>query len=322
MENKVEGTKRGYGGYAKQYLKFCKENKLSTVAPSSLCLHLVKEHKRGLSRGTLVQTIPSAVADAFRFGAQSPTRSPDGNNVLLDQVKETIKRLTPKPVQKRPITRDHLLRMVEAMNPVENGMEVRDICILVLLFIGFLRESEAMQLLFEDVSILTQKEDGRTLGESLVLILRKSKMDQYSENATVVLAACPGHKLCPVMWAKKLIGWRFPGPTFFTGTGGGKPVGSALVNTTPNFVIKRWLKKIGVLDTAMYGSHSLRRGGCTSAMLAKVNLHTIKRHGRWKSDAVYLYMVDDMEAKLNLTRSVVYGGRDLACPIVAKALSS
>jgi hypothetical protein len=57
-------------------------------------------------------------------------------------------------------------------------------------------------------------------------------------------------------------------------------------------------------------------------MLAKVNLHTTKRHGRWKSDAVYLYMVDDMEARLNLTRAVVYGGRDLARPVMAKALSS
>ena len=318
VENKVEGTKRGYGGYAKKYLAFCKSRQLSPVAPSSLCLHLVKEHERGLSRSTLTKTIPSAVGDAFRFGALSPTRSLDGTNVLLKQVKETIKRLTPKSVQKRPVTRDQLLKMVEAMKPEEDGTEVRDICILVLLFIGFLRESEAMKLLFEDVSIMIQVEDGTSLGESLVLILRKSKTDKYSENATIVLAACPGHKLCPVMWVRKLLGWRYPGTTLFTGMGGGKPMGSALAVTKPNFIIKNWLKKIGVTDTSMYGSHSLRRGGCTAAMLAKVNLHTTKCHGRWKSDAVYLYMVDDMEAKLNLTRAVVYGGRDRACPIVPK----
>ena len=101
VENKVEGTKRGYGGYAKKYLAFCKSRQLSPVAPSSLCLHLVKEHERGLSRSTLTKTIPSAVGDAFRFGASSPTRSLDGTNVLLKQVKETIKRLTPKSVQKK-----------------------------------------------------------------------------------------------------------------------------------------------------------------------------------------------------------------------------
>ena len=116
----------------------------------------------------------------------------------------------------------------------------------------------------------------------------------------------PGPQAVPGNVGKEAHWMEIPRAHFLYGHGGGG----------------RWLKKIGVLDTAMYGSHSLRRGGCTSAMLAKVNLHTIKRHGRWKSDAVYLYMVDDMEAKLNLTRSVVYGGRDLACPIVAKALSS
>ena len=92
-------------------------------------------------------------------------------------------------------------------------------------------------------------------------------------------------------------------------------MGSTLATTKPNFIVKTWLKKIGVTDTAMYGSHSLRRGGCTAAMPAKVHLHTTKRHGRWKSDAVDLYMVDDMEAKLNLTRAVVYGGRNLTNPV-------
>jgi hypothetical protein len=211
--------------------------------------------------------------------------------------------------------------MVGEMNPGNDKTEIRDICILVFMFVGFLRESEAMQLLLTDVSITTQVEEGTDLGESLVLIVRKSKTDRFSENATIVMAACPGHKLCPVMWAKRFLRWRCPGARFFTGTGGGKPLGSALTDTKPNFIIKNWLKVIGVQDTSLYGSHSLRRGGCSAAMLAKVNIHTIKRHGRWKSDAVYLYMVDDMEAKLNLSRAVVFGGRAQAHPIVPRPLS-
>ena len=317
----MEGTKKGYGSYAKKYLSFCKDRKLGITAQSSLCLHMIEECKRGLSRGTLTKTIPAAVSDTFRFGSKSPTRSLDGNNVLLKQVKETIKRLTPKPGQKKPISRDQLLQMVEAMKPEGDATEVRDVCILVFMFVGFLRESEAMQLLFSDKSIMVQLEEGMDLGESLVLIIRKSKTDKYSENATIILAACPGNKLCPVMWAKRLLRWRCPGARLFTGTGGGKPMGSALADNKPHFIIKKWLKVIGVQDTSRYGSHSLRRGGCSAAMLAKVNLHTIKRHGRWKSDAVYLYMVDDMEAKLNLSRAVVFGGRAQAHPIVPRPLS-
>ncbi len=118
-----------------------------------------------------------------------------------------------------------------------------------------------MKLLLGDVSNMSQVEDGTDLGKSLVLVLRQSKTDKYSENATVILAACPGHELCPVMWVKRYLNRRCPGATFFTGTGGGKPMGCALANTKPNFIIKDWLKRIGVTDTRMYGSHSLRKGG-------------------------------------------------------------
>ena len=41
-------------------------------------------------------------------------------------------------------------------------------------------------------------------------------------------------------------------------------------------------------------------------MLIKVlvKTHLIKRHGRWPSDAVYLYMVDDIHEKLGVSRMV------------------
>ena len=135
------------------------------LAQSSLCLHMIEECKRGLGRGTLTRTIPAAVSDTFRFGSKSPTRSMDGNNILLKQVKETIKKRTPKPGQKRPISREQLLQMVEAMKPRGDATEIRDVCILVFMFVGFLRESEAMQLLLTDVSITTQVEEGTDLGE-------------------------------------------------------------------------------------------------------------------------------------------------------------
>ncbi len=120
----------------------------------------------------MIYTIWVGSGRCVPVGALSPTRSPGGNDVRLKQVKETIKRLTPKSVQKRPVTRDQLLEMGDAMKPKEDGTEVRDICILILLFIGFLRESEAIKLLFEDVSIMEQVEDGTNLGESLVFVFR------------------------------------------------------------------------------------------------------------------------------------------------------
>ena len=34
----------------------------------------------------------------------------------------------------------------------------------------------------------------------------------------------------------------------------------------------------------------------TAAAAANVNPHLVKRHGNWKSDAVYLYVVDSVRA--------------------------
>ena len=63
--------------------------------------------------------------------------------------------------------------MVGAMKPDEVVKEVRGICTLVLLITSFLHESEAIQLIFEDVSIMVQIEDGTDLDECLVLIFHK-----------------------------------------------------------------------------------------------------------------------------------------------------
>ena len=79
-----------------------------------------------------------------------------------------------------------------------------------------------------------------------------------------------------------------------------------LAKTTPSHVVKAWLVRIGV-DPRKYGSHSLRRGGTTGAMRNKVRTHAIKRHRRWASDAVYMDMVNDMEARLQVSGAVLGG---------------
>jgi len=66
--------------------------------------------------------------------------------------------------------------------------------------------------------------------------------------------------------------------------------------------VKRWLKRIGV-NPKEYGSHSLRRGGTTAAA-KNVPTHLLKRHGRWRSDAVFLYIEDDLAQQLSVTANL------------------
>ena len=62
--------------------------------------------------------------------------------------------------------------------------------------------------------------------------------------------------------------------------------------------------EIGI-DSSDYGSHSCRRGGATAAVAANVDIHLVKRHGNWKSDAVYLYVVDSVKARLSVSGAIL-----------------
>ena len=137
-------------------------------------------------------------------------------------------------------------------------------------------------------------------------MVRKSKTDQFSENATIVIGGCPGNRLqlCPVAWYRLHASTRLASPFVFHNFKVVNGAGQKLVKTTPCFTVKRWLVKIGI-DPKGFGSHSLRRGGATAAANARVQMHVIKRHGRWASDAVYLYIVDGLEEQLGVSAAVL-----------------
>ena len=77
-----------------------------------------------------------------------------------------------------------------------------------------------------------------------------------------------------------------------------------LSDNTPCHIVKNRLTEIGI-DSSDYGSHSCRRGGATAAVAANVDIHLVKRHGNWKSDAVYLYVVDSVKARLSVSGDIL-----------------
>ena len=58
------------------------------------------------------------------------------------------------------------------------------------------------------------------------------------------------------------------------------------------------------MDPSAYGGHSARAGGATAAAVAEVDLRLIKRQGRWKSDAVFIYIHDDTNTMLALCEAL------------------
>ena len=73
---------------------------------------------------------------------------------------------------------------------------------------------------------------------------------------------------------------------------------------TPNSILKKWLVRIGV-DPKLYGSHSCRKGGATAAASKKICKRVLKRHGNWRSDAVDIYIHDDVDELLTCSEAIL-----------------
>ncbi len=68
--------------------------------------------------------------------------------------------------------------------------------------------------------------------------------------------------------------------------------GDALSAATLRCLIKEETGKIG-LDPKEYGGYSTRSGGATTMIKNGVELRVLQKHGRWKSDAVFVYLRDN-----------------------------
>ena len=71
-------------------------------------------------------------------------------------------------------------------------------------------------------------------------------------------------------------------------------------------LLTRLIQQVSGLDVnpSDYGMHSLRRGGTIAAWAAGVDVEKIKAHGRWRSEAVRVYMTAGPDIKLSVTSAM------------------
>ena len=292
-KHQVENTKKTYSTYARKYKIFCEERKLPLEDPAVISQFLREGmEKQNLSASTLNDVVACSISDIFRMDKVKPTHDP-----LVRETKKVIARLAKKgPGGKTPLPLKMLEEFVQNVNPHRTN-DIRDILLFIIMFGGLLRESEAVALKNTDVWVV----EG-----NLYIFVEKSKMDQTRIGYTVVLAGSTTSSLCPTSWFNiyKKEREKLPGEYLFHNT---SYPGRKLSAKRPNCLLKEWLKKIGVSeeDRKLYGSHSMRKGGATAAARAKVRLHVLKRHGRWRSDAVYLYIVDDEEEIVAVSKAIL-----------------
>src|SRR4051794_27245022 len=76
-----------------------------------------------------------------------------------------------------------------------------------------------------------------------------------------------------------------------------------LASSSFNHIVKDRLASIGIVDPN-FGGHSARAGGATAAAKAAIEARHINAHGRWKSDAVYIYIHDTKAGILKLNTAL------------------
>ena len=185
----------------------------------------------------------------------------------------------------------------------------RDYAWMVLGYFGFLRRSELIELTMQDVQFQH---------DYVMLHIRKSKTDRLGKGAQVAINATSSDgirildrvraysKLREAQGASPdspfLVQWDLDkyqlGSSKLTN-------GQALAQR-----LKLYLQQLQerhpnlTLNPNSYGMHSLRRGGVIAAWGAGVELEKIKAHGRWRSDAVRVYMQASLPIKLSVTQAM------------------
>jgi hypothetical protein len=164
------------------------------------------------------------------------------------------------------------------------------------MFKSFIRASSAVALNMVDVWL--EKVGGTWI---LFIYLEQSKNDQFRHGHTVLLGPGQDWRFCPLVWYFAFLKFRDPRaiPLLHKANNAPDKLTKHLRSSTINAQFKKRNKKAGILTHLT--SQCLRAGGVTTALAKGVQMRVAKRHGNWKSDAVYVYITESLESQLSVS---------------------
>ena len=141
-----------------------------------------------------------------------------------------------------------------------------------------------------------------------------TKTDQGCLGEYIILDSNPGNPLeCVVGWYLRYRDMRgsYQSPFLFSAS----PRNTARMSKrAPNSILKRWVHKLG-LDPAEFSSHSARHGGATAAASEGVPERLLKRHGRWRSDQVRVYIHETLANRLGVSQAILRADPSCVFPV-------
>jgi site-specific recombinase XerD len=275
-------TRRAYATDWRLFSEWCDQRGLSSLpaAPETLALYLTD--LAGLrSMATMARRL-TAIGQAHRTaGVESPTSDP-----TVRRVSKGIRRTFGMASVGKAPARARDVRAMVATLDTTTPIGLRDRALLVVGFAGAFRRSELAAL---DVADVDWTDDG------LVVHIRRSKIDQEGEGASVGLPYGSDPQTCPV---RTLRAWLdaagvADGPIFRSATPHGQITDRRLPDEAVAHRLQRAARAAG-LDASRLAAHSLRVGLITSAAEAGVSERDIMRHSRHKSVAVLRGYIRDV----------------------------
>ena len=151
------------------------------------------------------------------------------------------------------------------------------------------------------------------LPEGMEVFFPSSKTDQARRGEIVFVGCVQGSLHCPVLFMKAYtlrLHWEafqrgaFPyaGPLFpalQSSHGHSRPLQRPFTRQAATKAFRDSLEAQGVPDPSLYTLHSGRKGRATAAAMNGCSFLSIKRQGRWRSDACPQRYIDDATARNN-----------------------
>ena len=193
---------------------------------------------------------------------------------VLDYCKRFARKVDNK---KRPLLKHEFSSIIRSANHSDlSKFELRNICLIIFGFCGFLRYDDLSQLRLADVDIF---------GSYVKIVVPEGKADQTYKSQKVELKLDPRCTDIVKRYVKNLkfakFGWHRNDLFFF----------SAFSRQEPNLEKKLSYKdcrtcilsvcKANGIDSRQLGTHSLRIGGCSEASRKGVPDYLLDLHGRW-----------------------------------------
>ena len=251
-ESLSPATRRAYRTDIRAFEAWCSERGVQGIpaAPETVASFLAHEAQRGLA----VSSISRRAAAIRLFHRAAGHETPTESEVVRSTLRGIRRTLGVPPKQKKPLTSELLLSLLEHIPDSLRGK--RDLALLLLGFSGAFRRSTLAMIEVEDLE---------EVADGFRIQVRRSKTDQEGQGAVVPIVR--GRKACPVDAVNNWLSSAeiTTGPVFRRMGRGGRVFPDALTPFSIGQIVKRYVEAAG-LDPSEFGGHGLRAGFITSAV--------------------------------------------------------